>query len=490
MNLNCLFSLLLCVSMPLSTHASGLIPTTTPRPDDEKPKVIQVRLTPVAEPSPALRYRLTPNYLETSPGNAAIHYYRAFSPEWGTYLERDKNLRAVWEKWQANTDKAPDKKLRFVMADNALKQIDLAARKRYCDWDLLEQVKAKGIGLLLPELQGFRQFGNLLALRARFHVLDRDYPKAIASLQTGMKLGHDIGEGPTLIHLLVGISIEKVMLDEIERMAQRKGTPNLYWALAELPLPSRSLLRTLQTERTLLESLLPGLREMAKNRQANPLGRPELDQLIREYIEVQAMAGDGGSRNQWVERAALAVSATQIYPVAKKALLEEGRPSELVNKMPILQVVLIYETQNYERAYDNVVKWSRLPYHQARSGLRKSMSRLRTKAGEAGSPGKVLVRLLVPAITKVHLAAYSVDRRIACLRCLESLRHYANKHNGELPKSLDQLVDLPVPMDPMTGKTFEYRREGTKAYLTAPVPRGETAISQSHHWNFEITIAK
>ena len=38
---------------------------------------------------------------------------------------------------------------------------------------------------------------------------------------------------------------------------------------------------------------------------------------------------------------------------------------------------------------------------------------------------------------------------------------------------LDDITEVPVPSDPMTGRPFQYRHEGDTATLTAPPPPGE-----------------
>jgi hypothetical protein len=34
---------------------------------------------------------------------------------------------------------------------------------------------------------------------------------------------------------------------------------------------------------------------------------------------------------------------------------------------------------------------------------------------------------------------------------------YAAGHDGQLPKALDEITTVPVPLNPATGKTFVYR---------------------------------
>ena len=40
-----------------------------------------------------------------------------------------------------------------------------------------------------------------------------------------------------------------------------------------------------------------------------------------------------------------------------------------------------------------------------------------------------------------------------------------NSHGGQLPTRLDDITDVPIPVDPISGKPFGYRRQGEAALL-------------------------
>jgi hypothetical protein len=84
----------------------------------------------------------------------------------------------------------------------------------------------------------------------------------------------------------------------------------------------------------------------------------------------------------------------------------------------------------------------------------------------------------LPAISKVYATTGRLDRRIAALRCVEAVRLYAAAHNGKLPAALSDITDVPVPNDPMTGKSFEYKVDGNKASLSASTPPGMQSFPQ------------
>jgi hypothetical protein len=56
---------------------------------------------------------------------------------------------------------------------------------------------------------------------------------------------------------------------------------------------------------------------------------------------------------------------------------------------------------------------------------------------------------------------------------VEAVRMFAAAHDGKLPASLNDIKDVPIPVDPQSGKAFEYKVEDNVVTLFAPTPPGE-----------------
>src|SRR6185436_12831111 len=74
---------------------------------------------------------------------------------------------------------------------------------------------------------------------------------------------------------------------------------------------------------------------------------------------------------EFSKRIELVGKVAEHYPAARKALLDQGRKAEEIDAMPMLQVVLIYNYQQYRRVIDDVMKWCGVPYWDAQKGLEK-----------------------------------------------------------------------------------------------------------------------
>jgi hypothetical protein len=444
------------------------------------PPAVRLTLEPMAAPVPALKYTLLPELRDRQRGNALLLYYRAFSPEWQGYRRTPRYLDKV-----ADANDKPLRDLTRAEIDSLvggfisgiLKEVDRGARRTYCDWELNQRVREDGIGMLLPDLQAFREFASLLKLRARQELLAGQYDRAARTLQTGLQLGRHAAEGPTLIHGLVGIACVSVMLSVVDDWVDRPDAPNLYWALTDLPRPLISVRNGIEGERLFMDWFFPGYREMLDDPSAPPSS-------ARTRTSLQKYAGmldlEGPSRT-WGPL----LVALKTYPRAKRFLRHRGRSAREVEAMPALQAVYLYEIHQYDVAYDDLRKWASLPYAEAAPHIHRAAQRAKERSKREAL--STLAALLLPAVDKVLAAPVRVERKVAALRCVEALRLHAAAHGGKLPAKLADVTEVPIPLDPRTGKAFAYRLEGNKATLTGPAPAGEKP-NQSNTIRYELTV--
>jgi hypothetical protein len=430
-------------------------------PADGGQAATRLKLQPAGEPSPALKYQLLPDVPDQSPGNAALLYYRAFSPEWYTTRIRPKISEKVEAAMNAPLAELPKTDLGWVTTSHQLHELDLAARRSYCDWDLINRVRTEGIGMLLPDMQSFRELSRLLALRTRFFIAERQYDKAVNSLQTGLMLSHHVAEAPVLICLLVGVACAEGQLTEVENLMQAPGAPNLYWALTDMPRPFVDLRKGFGGEKLLLLAQLPLLKDI----ETSHFG-PE---------QVQALAAQFGASLTWDDsrpkdrqgQLGLMALTIRAYPAAKRSLIAQGWKPEDVEALPALQVVCIQAMREYLKVRDSAFRWVGLPPWQARPELRRVAEEMKTRRNSSGP--EPFLDLIAPGLN-VCKSAWKLERRIAALRTIEAIRLHAAANDGRLPATLADIQVVPVPEDPITGKAFLYSVKGDQFTLTGPAP--------------------
>jgi hypothetical protein len=467
--------------------AAGTFATAQPKPLPKPDPTIRLTLRPAAAPVPALKYHLLPDLNDQTPGNAVVLYYRAFSPEWQVLLHRPEVAKLL-EKWSEHQRQKPAKGLEWTLQYTMLKEVDSAARREYCDWEITPRLRKEGISLLLPDIQAIREFARLLAIRARLEMDRGQFDKATYTLQTGYAMARHAAEHPILISALVGVAAAAQMNTQLEELIQTPGSPNLYWALTDLPSPFIDLRKNLQGERLWLEAMVPGLREALADLHSGPLSAQQL-QTMQDQLANVLEDKFGNAPATASSKLLLVATIANMYPEAKQFLLAQGRAPELVEKLPMLQVVLLAELATYYRFFDDMLKWNQLPFWQASKGVRQAEHQLvEAHAHGTGRMRFSLAGMFLPAIYKVEQSKVRLDRRLAALRCIEALRLHAAAHTGQWPAALDEITEVPLPTDPFTGKPFEYRREGPKAVLSGAPLDGKEMGAQD--LRYELTLTK
>jgi len=338
--------------------------------------------------------------------------------------------------------------------------LDRAARRESADWELPIR-EEEFIAILLPEVSDMRNFGRMVAAKARLQIAEGRFDEALHTLQTGYSMARHITEGPTLINALVGMAISNLMSKQVEALIQQPGAPNLYWALTHIPQPLVDMRPGFEAEWSMLYLSYPELRDLEKKDVS-----PEEWRRILEKLAERAAGWDSGPRVaprlQPLVTAGLAVWA---YPRAKQGMIGRGYSAAQVEAMPVAQVVLLDTMQTYNEFRDETFKWFAVPYPQAEKRLADAERHLRKAEHQGAVP---LARLLLPAIGAAYRAQAKHQRTIAALQAVEAIRLYGAAHDGRLPDKLDDVTEVPIPPDPTTGKPFVYQRTGQGAILESP----------------------
>jgi hypothetical protein len=399
--------------------------------------------------------------------------------------ERD----ALLTKWMDETPLAelPCKEVHKVLEPyhEVFRLIEQGARREYCDFGLLERIRQKGIGTLLPETQAMHEAAYLLSLRIRLAMAEGRMEDSIRDLQTGFAMARHLAESPAVINYTAGVAHASRMTTAMDQLIQLPNAPNLYWALTDLPHPLLDLRKSLQGERVIIYGTFPGLREAANDLRAGPFPPERVQEILKAFNSLADF-----KLSVIPQRAELARKLQAKYEAGKKALLAQGRPRDLVEKMPHVQVALLHSFAQYDRFLDDLVKCYNLPYWDARLLLQQMEKEHQQELkNEAEGPALPIAGMLVPKVTNVFLSRARLERKLAALRCLEAVRLYAAAHKGQLPTSLSDITEVPIPIDPLTGQPFAYRRAKDEATLQASPPAGEKA-NETNSLAYELTLKR
>jgi hypothetical protein len=451
----------------------SVVPLTSaqqPTAPPDQPTVVKLAPSAAGKKTRALKYTLLPDPLDLQPGNAATYWRRAGRV---AVVVKRKLTEKEWD-WRTMPLKdLPRKDIRefLDLYKSALRLADQAARCDHCDWEMpLPTIQNLQETSYLDEIQTSREIANLLQMRCRLELSEGKFDDALYTLQTGFALARNLGDANSLVQDLVGIAIAAIMLERVEEMMQVPGSPNLFWALTDLPTPFIDIRRAIHVEMNTLYRSFPSLRELERESAKKPLSVKEVEKLVDDFVSEWSKLMGNDKEQAWTGRAGLAVMALKVYPDAKKYLADQGYTKEEIEALPALQAVVVWYLDQYNRTRDDVLKWMNAPPWQAQAKLDEIARALNEKMKEGiGNP---VITLLMPAVSKVHAASMRMDHTIGRLRCAETLRLYAAAHDGKAPEKLADVGDLPLPVDPYTGKGFEgfYQFKDGKGVLDTPPP--------------------
>lgn len=459
-----------------------------PDKNAEKVPTVRLKLQPAAVVRPVLKYALLPNYLEKTPGNAAAPYRRALlmnSREGGNF----HNQCGEW--LTMPREKFPQEEISLKLNSRLLilQELRRATRCESCDWELPLRNNPHVISLTLDELQSLRWMTTLLCVRARLCMLRNQFTDAVDALQQGFVLSRHAAQVPLLVTALVGTGTAKIVMDTQQEMLELPGSPNLYWPLTALPRPLIDFRPALEYERVMGAVMFPVLQEARSAQYSAAKWQELLDDYWERMLELQTLQQLGNSTpplRGLESKLRLTAMSLKTYPAAKQHLRNKGRSAAEVDQMPVPQVILMYLADTYEEVSQEYAKWGSLPFSETpeRRAVDDKVSRELKQRNDLSSP----LDTFVGPMTFYLGGALRTDRRIAELRLLEALRHFAATHGNRLPRQLSEIQDVPLPLDPVTGRVFEYRLDGETAIIElCPVFKHEP---KSAGKRYELQIAK
>jgi hypothetical protein len=453
------FAVIVAFALPCVAEQTSSTPET----------LIRLTVSPAPAPTPALRYLLLPELLEMNPGNPIQNYLKCFMEQQKFFFDKEA-FRRREELLAMPLKELPARELHDY-GRIALSQADWAARLDAPDWQILQKLKDDGNFLLVPELADLRKLAPALKVRFRAEVASGRIDDAIRTAKTMFALARHLGEHPTPMGTLVGISYANTAIGPLEEMLEQPECPNLYWALTSLPTPLVPLDKGMEGERVAftrefreLDSTAPmSADQLARFIAHTPrriLGEPWTAAKVRAWLDArtkdEAMVRD-----------------------ARRRLVEHGLAEERLLRFPPEQVILLDEKREYDVRIDDIIKIMNLPAWQAE--LLAAQNRL-------ARPSALFADVLIPGVYDVRPAQARLDQRIALLRHVEALRLFAAEHKGALPSKLSD-ISVPLPDDPFTGKPFRYEISGNTAHLRGSPPLAERN-NANYNLHYEVTLQK
>ena len=318
--------------------------------------VERLTLHAVATTQPSVQFKLLPELIEQTPGNAATLYLMAFKlgPQ---AKEASDAMNRLDDYLDAPAEQLPrDKAAELLSPFSArLRMADLAAHRSEAQWD--SSLREEGFAALLPYLNDARGLNNLWSLQARLQILNNDWRAAARTIADGFSLAGQINQQPVLIDGLVAAGITQANLSRsVQDWITHGDSPNLYWSLSGLPQPFIDIHQIAQWEKATIYYTFPALKDASFD------GNP--DRWHEFLLQLSRLKSSDLSVSPRTFKTELqtALLAAMAYPRAQKYLLSIGRTRDQIDAMSVDQTVGIYFAEEYRRRSDEEWKAWELPF--------------------------------------------------------------------------------------------------------------------------------
>jgi len=436
----------------------------------QSPEVTEIVIHPARVPRPALDYRLLPRLSDQVPGVAAPLYAQAFLAIQAGKVD-DKTWLKMRSDWinEMSLEELPKDEAATALGkmEAVLRCVDQAARRPRFGLELPPQDYEPILSIGRSQALAFREVARLLRLRIRLQILDGDVEGAVRTLQTGYAVARHCAEQPTMLNGLVGVALTGIMNHSLRELIQSPDAPNLYWAITALPDPLIDFGPALDFESTVLESMFPEFDQLKAAGATPERWRGLLEKMVdtgHRAVAANDLVNKRETANGRSVTKAIGIDVLieKGLPVARRILLAAGASEADIEAMSPAETAVRAVFEEHRNQCEELAKLHRVPYWQAKREIERIVDQVRRLLEETGLPqeaGRLTLALPAYGLQHYRASVTRTQRYVAGLRVVEAIRLYAAEHNGKLPQRLEDIREVPIPVNPMTGKLFKYRTE-------------------------------
>jgi hypothetical protein len=250
---------------------------------------VKMTLHPSRITESASNYRLLPKAERQIDEDAMPLYEKATKS-----MSKDLKLSQIRRDWlKLPFEEFPQKDAEELIQEylENLKLVARAVRYKECNWPDWKP------GDDPIDTSGYRNLAFIIRLWARLEISRGQFNGAGVAMQTGFGMTKHLGQAPTSNQGFIGLAVGGLMCEEIEQFVQQKDSPNLYWALENLPRSFIDLEKAFANEianikendeikRRELEEQLESAYDKMRNRLSNHLSALQVIEAIRNYTAV------------------------------------------------------------------------------------------------------------------------------------------------------------------------------------------------------------
>lgn len=418
----------------------------------ENPEILEVSAAGLSQPLLRDRLVLPPERL--LPGNGAVFLMRAVQQLSTISPAVVQSRNAMELALEENQIPLPHElRARLDSYSRVFGELERFAQYRDLEWELnlSDLPLGEAFGQTLGEYQQIRELARLLRFRILLNLQEENFSAVMRDLRIGYRLVEFCRKNDLLIVQLIGNATEGIMRDCIEQAIRTPGFPNLYFALAEVSHDASHLRRAVESEMTALITRLPIFITV----ETEVWSESQASEYWTKALElIQATTSLDSNRN--VKTQALMIGMVNLRgPIARAQLIKRGVPAERLDKLCPQQLVAWEAKLDIQQVADLTLAALLVPTHSSTKWSNQA-DELLDELKKQGLPSGYLGDLVLPAISRILESHHRGIAQHHKLMTIEAIRDYAHSSGGQLPKSLSDVTELPLPLNPFTGEKLLY----------------------------------
>ncbi|MDR2705013.1 MAG: hypothetical protein LBC02_04460, partial [Planctomycetaceae bacterium] len=350
---------------------------------------------------------------------------------------------------------------KFVAQNELLfRCLEEGSRCEFCDFGIPFRETNNPLGLLLPDIQNMRKLTRALRVKIMLEIHEKRFNDALKSIRIGLAMARHTGKQPTLVCGLIGITIHNIILQELQNMMSDRDCPNLFWETATIPHPFLNFIDAAEIDKELLPQTFPVLRKAMDTPES--ISDEEWRLLFRQMIDFLKQTVGNKDQQPLFLKFPYQSWVVSSYPAARQYLLAQGKTAKEIDTIIPEKVVGLHSAYEIKRFWNKYFRVMYLPlWEKAEYNSDEWDEQWRNEISQQPFSGnwfsKGVTEIFLPAIKSARMAYRRMELSSDIMRIAAAIQDYAAQNHGNVPVSLDEIKNLPIPnVDPASGKTYDY----------------------------------
>ncbi len=405
---------------------------------------------------------------ELTEGNAALHYRKAIN-----LIDENLDFKLIKERLKSNFDSYDDYHQIVYSYSYIYQEIRRGTFCDHCDWG--ELAYKSTVSKEISDFKGIQKLVDLLLVKVRYELIkeDRaDFDEVIGIIRDGFKLSANLNKSMNYENRIAAFLISKVFLRELYNIIQRPGAPILFDALSSFYYDN-GLYQAYRVHNGKPWLEFPRLKLLCNfdisDEERIDIWNEYCESVHREWEKIDLK----GTRVKHEIKPEILAVVKKDREQALQFFKQKGIKQKKIEAIPAPILAEMFHMCSYQEQLNRMYHLMKMEAWLVLDEISSARKVLFEKTSFATltyfDDINIEIDTMNPYAPELSMfASYyyltlELEQQIRILVILEALRDYFYS-NQKLAESLCDIANR-LPIDPVTGKCFEYSKVGNQGVI-------------------------